>query len=167
MSIYAKEFLAIYKAFKEFGHIFWGATKPVSIMTDSKSVTRFFQTKMIPPPLWNACDFVLHFNFTNAHILGKMNTAADFSFRLEMDPNEKKILNIREDIPTKPIEVSIESTGIAQKETVFLTPQIDKKLQKKNFGNVRKKREMPHLPIHQSSQCRVTTQKTYTKTQQS
>ena len=54
MSIYAKEFLAIYMAFKEFGHVFWGATKPVIIMTDSKSVTRFFQTKMIPPPLWNA-----------------------------------------------------------------------------------------------------------------
>ena len=51
MSIYAKEFLAIYMAFKEFGHIFWGATKPVIIMTDSKSVTRFFQTKMIRPPL--------------------------------------------------------------------------------------------------------------------
>ena len=27
MSIYAKEFLAIYFAFKEFGHIFWGAPK--------------------------------------------------------------------------------------------------------------------------------------------
>ena len=50
MSIYAKEFLAIYMTFKEVGHIFWGATKPVIIMTDSKSVTRFFQTKMIPPP---------------------------------------------------------------------------------------------------------------------
>ena len=45
MSIYAKEFLAIYMAFKEFGHIFWGATKPVIIVTDSKSVTRFFQKK--------------------------------------------------------------------------------------------------------------------------
>ena len=44
-SIYAKKHLAIYMAFKEFGHIFWGATKPVIIMTDSKSVTRFFQTK--------------------------------------------------------------------------------------------------------------------------
>ena len=50
ISIYAKEFLAIYMAFKEFGHKFWGATKPVIIMTHSKSVTRFFQTKMIPPP---------------------------------------------------------------------------------------------------------------------
>ena len=122
MSIYAKEFLAIYMAFKEFGHIFWGATKPVIIMTDSKSVSRFFQTKMIPPPLWNACDFVLQFNFTIAHIPGKMKTAADFLSRLEMDPNEKVILKIREDIPTKPIEVNIESTGIVQEETVFLDP---------------------------------------------
>ena len=127
MSIYAKEFLAIYMAFKEFGHIFWGAIKPVIIMTDSKSVTRFFQTKMIPPPQWNACDFVLQINFTIAHIPGKMNNAADFLSRLEMDPNEKIILKIREDIPTKPIEVNIESTGIAQEETVFfdLTHQLE------------------------------------------
>ena len=109
-------------AFKEFGHIFWGATKPVIIMTDSKSVTRFFQTIMIPPPLWNACDFVLQFQFTIAHIPGKMNTAADFLSRLEKDPNEKINLKIREDIPTKPIEVNIESTGIAQEKTVFFDP---------------------------------------------
>ena len=121
-SIYAKEFLAIYMAFKEFGHVFWGATKPVIIMTDSKSVTRFFQTKMIPPPLSNACDFVLHFIFIIAHIPGKMNTAADFLSRLKMDPNEKIILKIREDIPTKPIEVKIESTCIGQEEQVFHDP---------------------------------------------
>ena len=89
-SIYAKEFLALYMAFKEFGHKFWGATKPVIIMTDSKSVTRFFQTKMTPPHLWNACDFVLQFNFTIAHIAGKKNTPADFLSRLEMNLNEKK-----------------------------------------------------------------------------
>ena len=28
MSIYAKEYLANYFAFKEFGHFFWGAPKP-------------------------------------------------------------------------------------------------------------------------------------------
>ena len=122
MSIYANEFLAIYMAFKEFGHVFWGATKPVIIRTDSKSVSRLFQTKMIPPRLWNACDFVLQFNFTIAHIPGKMNTAADTLSRLEMDPNEKAFLKIREDIPTKPIEVNRESTGIAQEETVFFDP---------------------------------------------
>ena len=119
MSIYVKEISAIYLAFKEFGHIFWGATKPVIIMTDSKSVTKFFQTKMIPPSLWNACDFVLQYNFTIGHIPGKMNTAADFLSRLGMDPKEKIILKIREDIPTKPLKVNIESTSIAQKQPVF------------------------------------------------
>ena len=39
-----------------------------------------------------------------------------------MDPNEKVILKIREDIPTKLIEVNIESTGIAQEEPVFSDP---------------------------------------------
>ena len=51
MSIYAEEFLAIFFAFKEFRHIFWGTPKPVIILTDNKSVTRFFQTKIIPPTL--------------------------------------------------------------------------------------------------------------------
>ena len=78
MSIYAKEFPFLYMAFKELGHTFWGATEPVIIMTDSKSVTRFFRIEMLPPPLWNACDLVLQFNFTIAHIPGKMNTAAEF-----------------------------------------------------------------------------------------
>ena len=41
-SIYAKEFLAIYYAFTEFGHLIWGAEQPVIVMTDNKSVTRFF-----------------------------------------------------------------------------------------------------------------------------
>ena len=88
-------------------------------MTDTKSVTRFFQTKLIAPPSRNACDFVLQFNFTIAHIPGKMNTAANFLSRLKMDPNEKIILKIREEIPTKPIEVNIETIDIAQKEPVF------------------------------------------------
>ena len=120
MTNYTKEFLATYMAPKEFGHKSWGATKPVIIMTDSKSVTRFFQTKMIPPPLWNACDFVLHFNFTIAHIPGRMTTAADFLSRLEMHPIKKIILKIREDIPTKPIEANNFSPGIAKEEPVFV-----------------------------------------------
>ena len=49
MSIYAKEFLAIFFAFKEFGHIFWGTLKPVIILRDNMLGTRFFQTKIIPP----------------------------------------------------------------------------------------------------------------------
>ena len=39
MSIYAKECLAIFFAFKEFGHMFWGTPKPVITIRDKKSVT--------------------------------------------------------------------------------------------------------------------------------
>ena len=166
MSINAKEVLAIFLAFKQFGHIFWGATKPVIIMTVSKSVTRFFQTKMIPPPLWNACNFVLKLNFTIVHIPGKMNTAADFLSLLELDPTEKIFLKIREDLPTEPIEVNIECTGIAQEEPVFFDTADQEETTEKELWNVKKKHGMPYLPTHHSSQCRVIMQVTCTKTQQ-
>ena len=39
MSIYSKEFLAIYMAFLEFAHILWEAIKPTIVLTDNKSVT--------------------------------------------------------------------------------------------------------------------------------
>ena len=50
-SIYSKEFLAVHMAFHEFAHILWEATKPTIVLTDNESVTRFFQTKAIPPAL--------------------------------------------------------------------------------------------------------------------
>ena len=49
MSIYCKEFLAIYHAFLEYSHILWETTLPTLVMTDNRSVTRFFLTKAIPP----------------------------------------------------------------------------------------------------------------------
>ena len=55
-----------------------------------------------------------------------MNTAADFLPRLESDPNEKYILNISEEIPTQPIEINSESTGIAWKDQVcFHTDDVE------------------------------------------
>ena len=42
-----------------------------------------------------------------------------------MDTNEKIILKIREDISTKPIEVNIQSTGIAQEELVFFDTTVE------------------------------------------
>ena len=89
MSIYSKEILAIYMAFLEFAHILWEATKPTIVLTNNKSVTRFFQTKAIPPALWNACDYVLQFNFKIALIAGSVNTAADFLSRLELKVTEE------------------------------------------------------------------------------
>ena len=106
MSIYAKEFLATFFAFKEIGHLFWGIPKPVIILTDNKSVTSFFRTKIFPPTLWIVCDYVIQFNFTIAHISRKNNTAADYSC-LESSPKEKLILEVREDIATTPIELHV------------------------------------------------------------
>ena len=65
-------------AFLEFAHFSWEATKPTNVLTDNKSVTRFFQTKATPPALWNACVYVLQSNFKIAHIAGSVNTAVDF-----------------------------------------------------------------------------------------
>ena len=125
MSIYAKEFLAIYFAFSEFGYILWEAELPTIILTDNQSVTRFFKTKLIPPPLWNACDYVLQFKFTMAHIAGKTNTAADFLSRLEYLPKEKIQLKIRDDVTITPIEVNIQNFGTAEEEQIFYEPDDD------------------------------------------
>ena len=121
MSIYSKEFLAIYMAFLEFAHILWEATKATIILTDNKSVTRFVQTKAIPPALWNACDCVFQFNFKIVHIAGSVNTAGDFLSRLELKVTEKIRLKIREDIQTTPIEVTTSSSDVAEEEQIFFT----------------------------------------------
>ena len=41
MSIYAKEFLAIFLALLYYSHILWGASKATIVLTDNQSVTRF------------------------------------------------------------------------------------------------------------------------------
>ena len=114
-------------AFLEFAHILWGATKPTIVLTDNKSVTRFFQTKAIPPALWNACDYVLQFNFKIAHLAGSVNTTADFLSRLELKVTEKIRLKIREDIHTTPIEVTTSSSDVADEEQIFFTHADDGK----------------------------------------
>ena len=121
MSIYSRKFLSIYMAFLEFAHILWQATKPTIVLTDNKSVTRFFQTKTIPPALWNACDYVLQFNFKIAHIAWSVNTAADFLSRLELKVTQKIRLKIREDIQTTPIEVTTSSSDVADEDQFFFT----------------------------------------------
>ena len=114
-------------AFLEFAHILCEATKPTIVLTDNLSVTRFFQTKAIPPALWNACDYVLQFNLKTAHIAGSVNTAADFLSRLELNVTEKIRLKIREDIHTIPIEVTTSSSDVADEEQIFFAHTDDAK----------------------------------------
>ena len=165
-SIYAKEFLAIFFAFKEFGHIFWGTPTPVIILTDNKSVTRFFQTKIIPPTLWNACDYVFLFSFTIAHIPGKNNTAADYLSRHEICPKEKLVLRIREDIPTTPIELNVQSAGVTEEDQIFYTDDDEeteeqlwqrKKEARSNPTNQLPDISLDKLSLHRSTQIQTST----------
>ena len=112
-------------AFLKFTHILWEATKPVIVLTDNKSVTRFLQTKAIPPTLWNACDYVLQFNFKIEHIAGSVNTAADFLLRLELKVTERIRLKIREDVRLTPIEITTSSSDVADEEQFFFTQTDD------------------------------------------
>ena len=90
-------------------------------MTGNKSVTRFFQTKAIQPALWNACDYLLQFNFKIVHIVGSVNTASDVLSELEPKVTENVRLKIPEDIQTRPIEVTISSSDVADGEQVSFT----------------------------------------------
>ena len=108
-------------AFLEFAHILWEVSKPTIVLTDNKSVTRFFQLKAIPPALWNACDYVLQSNFEITHIAGPVSTAADFLSRLELKVKKEIRLKTREDIPTTPIEVTTSSSDVADEEQFFFT----------------------------------------------
>ena len=87
----------------------WGSTFPVIVFTNNRLETQIFQAKLIPPALWNACDYNLQYNFVIAHVAGSMNTAADFLSRTEVNPSEKLERSIRNDIDTKAIEVNIQS----------------------------------------------------------
>ena len=80
-----------------------------------------FPKKAIPPTLWNACDYLLQFNFKIAHIAGSVNTAADFRSRFQLKITEKIRLKIREDFHTTPIEVTTSSSDSADEEQFFFT----------------------------------------------
>ena len=157
MSIYAKEFLAIYFAFMEYSHILWGSSKPTIVLTDNKSVTRFFQTKMIPPSLWNACDFVLQFHFKIAHVPGRMNTAADFLSRLDISPKEKVLLQIREDIQTTPIQVNIQSSDIHEEDQFYFLPEDDSETEEDIWERKQRARKKIYNPQEQPTDTQTDT----------
>ena len=165
MSIYAKEFLAIYFAFMEYSHILCGSTKPIIVLTDNKSVTKLFQTKMIPPSLWNACDFVLQFHFKIAHVPGRMNTAADFLSRLDISPKEKVVLQIREDIQTTPIQVNIQSSDIHEEDQFFFLPEDDSETEKDIWERKQRARKKIYSPQDHQIDSPAATKETNSQTE--
>ena len=100
----------------------WGSTFPVNVFTINRFVTQFFQTKIIPPALWNACDYVFQYSFVLAHVAGSMNTAANFLSVTEVDPTQKLEMAIRSDVHWKAIEMNIQSSGIVEEEQIYVLP---------------------------------------------
>ena len=159
MSIYCKEFLAIYHAFLEYSHSLWETTLPTLVLTDNRSVTRFFQTKTTPPALWNACDYVLQFKFRIMHVAGSQNTAAEFLSRLELTPKERIQLKLRDDIITAPIEVNLQSTDVADEEQLFFLPDEEVESEQEVFA---RKALSQQRAIDEKEQQNLTTEVTET-----
>ena len=165
MSIYSKEFLENYMAFLEFAHIRWEATKPTIVLTDNKTVTHFFQTKAIPPALWNACDCVLQFNFKIAHIAGSVNTQADFLSRLELRVMEKIRPKIREDSQTTPFEVTISSSDVTVGERfIFTQANNNDESEEQTFeGKKQSSKTAKQSAAHEESSALTSSVKEFTK----
>ena len=102
-------------------HYTWGSSKQVIILTDNKSFTQFFQSKVIPPSLWNCLDRILVFHIVIAHIPGRTNYAADFLSRIENDKTATLSLKLTDRIPKKEIEIDTE----AQKPDIELNVLFD------------------------------------------
>ena len=106
-------------SFPEFANTSWEATRSTIVLTGNKSIKQFFQTKSIPPVLWNAYDYTLNFNFKIAHIAGTINTAADFLSVLKLELTEKTHLKVREDLQTTPVGVTTPSSDVADEKKFF------------------------------------------------
>ena len=80
-------------------------TSQLFLLTDNKSVTKFFQVKFVTGNLWNAVDYILSFNFVIGHIPGKANGAANCFSRIILNPATKMRLNLENQIPVRKIDI--------------------------------------------------------------
>ena len=134
-----KKFLGLYYALENFAHFLWCSHHSVLILTNNKKLVQFFQSKVIPPTLWNYLDRLLSFNLVTAHTPGKANYAAEFLSRIQTDKNACLRLKMKDKIPVTEIEIDtkaltrdVETNKILKEITTVaeLTPEIIKQLQK-------------------------------------
>ena len=92
-STYYKIILGLYFALDDFSHFTWVTEKPVIVLTDKKSLVKFFQSNTIPPSLWNLFERLLSFNLVIANFPGRENYAAVFLSRIQTDPDQEKNLS--------------------------------------------------------------------------
>ena len=105
-------------------HTFRGKQQNRPSLWHHESVTRFSQTKAIPPALLNASDYVWQFKFEKAHIAGLDSSAGDFPARLALKVAEKIGLKVGEDIYATPIEVKLSSSDGADEKQFFFIQAI-------------------------------------------
>ena len=106
-----------------FAHLVWGADKPLLILTDNKSLTRFFQAKTVPASSWNAVDHVLSFRFVLGHIPRRANLAADDLSRLPIESSEKLTLLLRDRLPIMEVCVELKAQ----------TPEVDSQQEENDY----------------------------------
>ena len=119
--MYLEEFSAVYMAFFQFGQIYEKKTKPTNHLTDKKPNTRFSHTKVSPPSLLNAGDYVMPSIFNLAIIAISINTAAGCLFTLKLKVREKIRLKIREGIQTTSLRLTTSSSEAVDEEQFFFT----------------------------------------------
>ena len=129
----------------------WGIVFPVIVFSEDRSVPRFIQSEIVPPPLGNACDYD-QYNFVIAHVAGA--AAADFFSIAGVNPTLKLEMNIRNDVATQALEVNIQSTGAAEEESLYIlpseTPQNEKCGKRKKYCVKRRKGK---LTMTQKKKC--------------
>ena len=80
--------------------------------------------------------------------------------RLEISPKEKLILRIREDIPSTPIELHVQSAGVSEEEQIFYTEDDDKTeeqiLQRKKDARDHPSNHLPDISFENLLHTKVT-----------
>ena len=90
-----------------FAHVLWGSTKPVSVLTDNKSLTRFSQAITILSGLWTCVDHVLNFNFVLGHIPGKANAAAGYLSCVHINPHFNIQMHFNAKLPVREVTLTM------------------------------------------------------------
>ena len=75
----------------------------------TKSPTRFFQSKRIPPKLWKYCNQALQLDFVLAHVPGIDNPAADYLSRNDINPQDRIHFKLHDQIPMFKVETDLAS----------------------------------------------------------
>ena len=78
-------------------------------MNNNKSLTRFFQSKRIPPKLWNYCDQALQFDIVLTHVPSVENPAADYQSRSGITPKDRVPFKLHDEIPVFKVEIDLAS----------------------------------------------------------